>query len=54
MRTRHYAAGKASTLEALNLGSDEIPPTLQIANNLLTGERTTLIPLLTDYQDVFA
>ena len=40
---------KASTLESLNLGSDENPRTLQIANNLPTGERATLIRLLTDY-----
>ena len=45
---------KASTLESLNLGSDENPRTLQIANNLPADERSTLILLLTDYQDVFA
>ena len=45
---------KASTLESLNLGSDENPRTLQIANNLLANERSALIRLLTDYQDVFA
>ena len=44
---------KASTLESLNLGSDQNPRTLQIANNLSTGERATLKRLLTDYQDVF-
>ena len=45
---------KASTLESFNLGSDENPRTLQIANNLLADERSALIRLLTDYQDVFA
>ena len=45
---------KESTLETLNLGLDENPRTLQIANNLPAGERATLIHLLTDYQDVFA
>ena len=40
-------------LESLNLGSDENPRTLQIAN-LLANERSALIRLLTDYQDVFA
>ena len=45
---------KASTLEMINLGSDENPRTLQIANNLPTGERASLVRLLTDYQDVFA
>ena len=45
---------KASTLESLNLGSDENPRTLQITNNLPVGERAALIRLLTDYQDVFA
>ena len=39
---------KASTLEALNLGLDENPHTLQIANNLPTGERATLVRLLAD------
>ena len=45
---------KASTLETINLGSDENPRTLQIANNLPTGERASLVRLLTDYQDVVA
>ena len=45
---------KASTLETINLGSDENPCTLQIANNLPTGERESLVRLFTDYQDVFA
>ena len=45
---------KASTLESLNLGSDENPRTLKIANNLPPDERSALIWLLTDYQDVFA
>ena len=45
---------KASTLEALNLGSDENPRTLQIANNLPVDERAAVVRLLTDYQDVFA
>ena len=45
---------KASTLETINLGSDENPRTLQIANNLPTAERASLVSLLTDYQDVFA
>ena len=45
---------KASTLETINLGLDENPRTLQIANNLPTGERASLVRLLTDYQDVFA
>ena len=45
---------KASTLETINLGSDETPRTLQIANKLPAGERATLVRLLIDYQDVFA
>ena len=45
---------KASTLETINLGSDENPRTLQIANNVPTGEQASLVRLLTDYQDVFA
>ena len=45
---------KASALESLNLGSNENPHTLQIANNLPVDERSTLIHLLMDYQDVFA
>ena len=44
---------KASTLESLNLGSDENLCTLKIANNLPLDERSALIRLLTDYQDVF-
>ena len=34
---------KASTLETINLGSVENPRTLQIANNLPTGERASLV-----------
>ena len=41
-------------LESLNLGSDENPRTLQVANNIPASERVALIHLLTDYQDVFA
>ena len=37
-----------------NLGSDENPRTLQIANNLPADERSALIRQLTDYQDIFA
>ena len=44
---------KASTLESLNLGSDENPRTLKITNNLPPDKRSALIRLLTDYQDVF-
>ena len=40
---------KASTLETINLGSDENPRTLQIANNLRTSEWASLVRLLTDY-----
>ena len=36
---------KASTVESLNLGSDDNPHTLQIANNLPADERSTLIRL---------
>ena len=53
-RTRYFITVKASILETINLGSDENPRTLQIANNLPTGERASLVQLLTDYQDVFA
>ena len=45
---------KESTLKTINLGSDETPRTIQIANNLPVGERAALVRLLTDYQDVFA
>ena len=44
---------KTSTLKSLNVGSDENPRTLQIANNLPADERFALIRLLTDNQDVF-
>ena len=37
---------KASTLESLNLGSDENPRMLKIANNLPTDERFALIGCL--------
>ena len=45
---------KASTLESLNLGSEEKPRTLKIAYNLLPDRRSVLIWLLTKYPDVFA
>ena len=45
---------KASTLKSLDLGSDGNPRTPKISNNLLPDERSALIRLLTEYQDVFA
>ena len=43
---------KASTLESINLGPDEDPCTLKIANNLPSDDYTTLVQLLTEYQNV--
>ena len=40
---------KTSTLESLNLGFDENPRTLQIANNLPADEWSALIRMLNDY-----
>ena len=43
---------QASTLKAINLGSDADPRTLKIAKDLASDEWVALVGLLTDYQDV--
>ena len=45
---------KGSTLENVNLGSPSEPRTVKIAKDLATSDRSALIGLLTEYQDVFA
>ena len=54
MKASYPSTGQTSTLEAINLGSDEDPCTLKIAEDLASDERATLVRLLMDYQDVFA
>ena len=44
----------ASTLEALNLGSDGNPRTLKMANNLPPEKRSALKLFLREYHDVFS
>ena len=44
---------KALTLEEVNLGSSTEPRTLKIAKNLASEERSALLGLMTEYQDVF-
>ena len=45
---------KASTLDEINLGTTMDPRTLKIAKELASDERSALVGLLTEYQDVFA
>ena len=52
MKASYPSTGQTSTLEAINLGSDEDPCTLKIAKDLASDEWVALVGLLTDYQDV--
>ena len=45
---------KVSTLEEINLGFPIELRTLKIAKELASDERSALVGLLTEYQDVFA
>ena len=44
---------KASTLEDVNLGSSDEPRLVKISKDLAISNRSTLITLLMEYQDVF-